>query len=74
MAYGKDIERIIRAFLAQKLDLEYIRHYLMDTYQLDARSVDQVFEKMGLGGKTPSRRGGLSSEAGKPQVKRQSFY
>ena len=61
MAYGKDIERIIRAFLAQKLDLEYIRHYLMDTYQLDARSVDQVFEKMGLGGKTPSRRGGLSS-------------
>ena len=36
--YSKDLERLARSFFNQKLDREYIRHYLMETYQLDAKT------------------------------------
>jgi hypothetical protein len=77
VAYGKDIERVARAFIAQKLELDYIRHYLMETYQLDVKGVDQIFEKLGV--KTAGPRRGPGGGPGKPgdqagQVKKQSFY
>ena len=37
-AWGKDVERLARAFIKQKLDLEYVRHYLMEHYQLDRKT------------------------------------
>ena len=48
MAYSKDLERLVRSFVKQKLDLEYIRHYLMENYQLDRKSTDVILEKVGV--------------------------
>jgi hypothetical protein len=44
----RDIERLARSLAAQKLDPEYIRHYLMETYQIDKQTIDKVFERVGL--------------------------
>ena len=75
--YTKDIERLVRGFLAQKLELEFIRHYLMENYQLDRKGTDQILEKLGvkLGGpKGPKGGGGPGKGPDDGQVKKQSFY
>ncbi len=46
---SKDIERVARMMEAQKLDPIYIRHYLQETYGLDEKSIDGLFEKLGIG-------------------------
>jgi hypothetical protein len=79
MAIGKDIDRQVRAFLKQHLDLEYIRFYLQDTYQLDAAATDEVLERLGAfkGSKSKSKTGGHAAQPGKPDgggVKKTSFY
>ncbi|MEK7412251.1 MAG: hypothetical protein AAB263_02905 [Planctomycetota bacterium] len=77
MAFGKDIERIVRAFVAQKLELEYIRHYLMDTYQIDRTAADVILEKVGVklppsGGRT--RPGDDRKGPDKNKIGKQKFY
>ncbi len=48
MSNIRDVERMARTFVAQKLDQEYIRHYLQESYQIDNATIDIVFEKIGL--------------------------
>lgn len=50
MAYSRDMERIARQFIRQKLDLEYVRHYLMETYQAGPELIDQIFARIGVAG------------------------
>lgn len=78
MALARDIERLARSFVAQRLDRSYILHYLMESYQLDEAAAEAVLAKVGCpppdtrpGG---SRRAPLASESGASRVKRQSFY
>lgn len=82
---SRDVERLARMMQRQKVDAEYIRHYLMETYQLDIPTIDQLFEKLGIGTKGPrggghgSAPGGLANRAGsgKPgeaAIKKKSFY
>ncbi|MBN8526272.1 MAG: hypothetical protein J0M02_13140 [Planctomycetes bacterium] len=72
--WGKDVERLARAFVKQKLPLDYVRHYLMEHYQLDKKSVEELLLKIGAtvpptsGGKGPVKPG----DDGK--VKKQSFF
>ncbi len=47
--FNKDLERLVRSMVAQRTDPEYIRHYLIETYQLDVKSVDEVFKALGVG-------------------------
>lgn len=51
---ARDMERLARTLAAQKLEPDYIRHYLMETYQIDAKTVDQIFERVGIGKKAGS--------------------
>ena len=48
MAYTRDLERIVRQFKRQRLDPEYIAHYLMETYQADPKVIEEVFRACGL--------------------------
>ena len=60
--FTRDIERLVHELLHPNTDVEYIRYYLMDEFQLDAKTIDIVFEKVGLVGQEgnpmamPSRR------------------
>ncbi len=47
--YTKDLERLVRSMNAQKLDPEYIRYYIVETFQLTAKQVDEVFALVGVG-------------------------
>lgn len=47
--FSKDLERLVRSMVAQRTDPEYIRYYLIETYQLDAKTVDEVFKTLGVG-------------------------
>jgi hypothetical protein len=74
MPWGKDVERLARAFVKQHLDLEYIRYYLMEHFQLDRKTCDQMLEKIGAyqppqpGGKGPVK------PEDKDKVRRQGFF
>ena len=77
MAYSRDIERLVRTFVAQKLELEYIRHYLMESYQLDPRTIDQILEKVGVKLDKGPRGPGKGPEPKGPdkgKLSKQSFY
>jgi len=74
MAFGKDIERLARSLHGQRLERLYIKHYLMEVFQLDDETVEAVLMKVGIvekveKGKTPSK----TANDTKP-VNRQSFY
>ena len=74
MAFGKDIERLARSLHGQRLERIYIKHYLMEVFQLDDAAVETVLKKVGITekvekGKAPSK----TSNDAKP-VNRQSFY
>lgn len=47
--YTKDLERIVRSMARQKTDPDYIRYYLIETYQLDPKTIDEVFASLGVG-------------------------
>ncbi len=49
--FTKDLERLIRSLVRQKTDPEYIRHYLTETYQLAPKTIDELFEELGVGKK-----------------------
>lgn len=75
MAYSKDIERLVRSFVKQKLDIEYIRHYLMENYQLDRKMSDQILEKVGVVLVPGPRGSGTTVQAtDKSKLSKQSFY
>lgn len=77
MALTRDIERLVRTFVAQHLDRAYIKYYLMETYQLPDQEAEQVLTKLGLppeGGprRGPAPKGGDSSTSGR--LKKQTFF
>ncbi|MFW5750077.1 MAG: hypothetical protein ACOCZK_00365 [Planctomycetota bacterium] len=45
----REMERLVRQMKRQKVEPEYIRHYLLEEYQADPKTVDIVFQKVGLG-------------------------
>jgi hypothetical protein len=47
--FTKDLERLIRSLVAQRTDPEYIRYYLIETYQLNTKTVDELFTALGVG-------------------------
>jgi hypothetical protein len=47
--FSKDLERLVRTMARQRMDPEYIRYYLMETYQLTAKQLDEVFAATGVG-------------------------
>jgi hypothetical protein len=73
--YSKDLERLARSLAAQKLELSYIRHYLIDNYQVDNKTVDDIFAKLNLreplkpGQKPPAKEAG-----GPAKPNRQGFF
>lgn len=77
MAFGKDIERLVRAFVAQKLELDYIRHYLMENYQIDRTAADVILAKIGVklppAGARP-KPGDDRRAPDKGKVSKQEFY
>jgi hypothetical protein len=46
--YTRDIERLARTFNNQRMDYEYIKHYLRENYQLDDKTLEEVLEKAGV--------------------------
>jgi hypothetical protein len=46
--FSKDLERVARSMHGQRLERDYIRHYLIETYQLDPKAVDDLLEKVGV--------------------------
>ena len=46
--FTKDLERLVRSLVRQRMDPEYIRHYLIETYQLAEKTVDEIFKTVGV--------------------------
>jgi hypothetical protein len=65
MVFTRDIERVVRSMMAQKVEAAYIRHYLIENYQIDNKLVDQVFERLGV--KVPPKPG---QKVTKPHIER----
>lgn len=73
--YSRDLERLVRTFAGQKLDREYIKHYLVETYQLDLKTADEIINKVApqqitRGGRPVAKSDGINP----PLIKRQKFY
>ena len=73
--YSRDLERLVRTFVGQKLDREYIQYYLVETYQLDIKTADEIINKVApqqitRGGRQVAKREGINP----PPIKRQKFY
>ena len=73
LGWGKDVERLARSFVKQKLDLDYIRHYLMEQFQLDRKTVENLLERIGAT-KAPDGLSKTPKTDDKDKVKRQSFF
>jgi hypothetical protein len=58
--YTREIERLVRMFVGQKLDRVYIKHYIMENYQLDDRTAETVLERCGV--KTSTGRRGPATD------------
>jgi hypothetical protein len=71
--WGKDVERLARAFVRQKLDPAYVRHYLMEHFQLDAAAIDDLLLKIGAVKPPPIDRPGPVKKAD-DKVKKQGFF
>jgi hypothetical protein len=76
--YSRDLERLVRTFIGQKLDRDYIKHYLVETYQLDLKTADEIINKVAP--QVMTRSGRQAAPAAKseginpPPIKRQKFY
>jgi hypothetical protein len=74
MPYRKDVERLARSLHGQKLEREYIKHYLMEIFQLDDPAIEDIMNKVGVAKKVEAGKGrGAPSGDSKP-VNRQQFY
>lgn len=74
LGWGKDVERLARAFVKQKLDIDYIRHYLMEQFQLDRKTVESLLEKIGAVKAPDGNSKGPKKPDDKDKVKRQGFF
>jgi hypothetical protein len=45
--FTRDLERVARTMFSQRVSVEYLRHYLFETYQLDDKTLNQILEKIG---------------------------
>jgi hypothetical protein len=75
--YSRDLERLVRTFIGQKLDLAYIRHYLVETYQLDLKTADEIIAKVAPAAAARGQNGRGSNQGeglNPPPIKRQRFY
>ena len=71
VVFTRDLERLVRSLVAQKTDATYIRHYLIETYQVDNALVDQLFAKLGV--KSPTKPGQKGGNEGGDRRSRQGF-
>ncbi len=46
--FGRDLERLARSMHKQKMEQDYIRHYLIETYAIDNKMVDTIFDRVGI--------------------------
>jgi hypothetical protein len=71
----RDLERLARTMAKQKMEASYIRHYLMETYQIENKIVDQIFTRIGISDK-PAPKGKAAAPSADPmgdRRKRQGF-
>ena len=73
LGWGKDVERLARAFVKQKLDLDYIRHYLMEQFQLDRKTVESLLEKIGAVKVADGNSKGPKKDD-KDKIRKQGFF
>ncbi len=71
--WGKDVERLARAFVKQRLDLEYVRHYLMEQFQLDKRTIEALLEKIGAV-KPPDPMSKVPKNDDRDKIKKAGFF
>ena len=77
MSHSKDLERLTRSLAAQKLEPTYIRHYLIENFQIDNQTVDRIFAKLNIvmplkpGQKAPPKDSG---GPGPNKPNRQGFF
>ncbi len=81
--YLKELERLARTLLRQRCDAAYIRHYLIETYQVSDAVVSEVFKtcniseggKQTLAQKTNEMMGGKKAEKpGDGKVNRNGYF
>lgn len=76
MAFSKDVERLARSLHGQRLEPDYIRHYLVETFQLEMKTIDELFDRLNIPRKSPSQK--LAGKPAKGEEKkkptRQGFY
>ncbi len=48
MVPTREMERLVRSMLRQKVDPGYIRHYLQAEYQADDKLIDIIFRKLNV--------------------------
>lgn len=48
MVYTREMERVVRDLLRSQTDVAYIRHYLMETFAADEKTIQIVFRKLGI--------------------------
>lgn len=70
---SRELERMVRTFVSQKLDTEYILHYLMETYQMDKKAAQDLLAKV-----SPPKGGrhggpGNSDSFRMPAIRRSKF-
>lgn len=46
--YPKNLERVVRDLVKNKCDHEYIRHYMMEEYQVGLDVIDAIFAALGI--------------------------
>jgi hypothetical protein len=72
--YTRELEKLARSFLAQKMDVAYVRHYLMETYQLDVKTADEIIAKVAPAGGRSGKNSGAHESVRAAVVKRSKFY
>jgi hypothetical protein len=74
MAYSKDIERLARSLHRQRLDREYIKHYLIETFQLEEKAIDDLLERLGIPRKGLIEKAPAKKKEEEKKPPRQGFY
>ena len=72
--YTRELERQARSFLTQKMDVAYVRHYLMETYAIDHKTADEIIAKVAPAGTGRGKPAGAHESVRAAVVKRSKFY
>jgi hypothetical protein len=70
--YTREIERLVRMFVGQKLDRVYIKHYIMENFQLDDRTAETVLDRCGVKPPPSGRRGAVEDKGA--GIRKQGFF